>query len=195
MKDKLKTQIINIKVKSKQNFLSARYEGFKSYDEFLNKIAENLSNGIGFIELSGERISDSVFLELAKKTKQLCEIYNATIAIKNRTDIAYLSSADCVNLEQEAIDIHSASELLGKDFLIGLYSTPESIELSVKGGADYILLRNNISTPTEPVSSTGLEYAKWVSENHRCSVLSLNNADKNFPNNPCGLTYSNIEIV
>ena len=99
-------------------------------------------------------------------------MFDSTFIVRNRADIAYLSSADGVNLEQEAIDIHSVRELIGEDSIIGLYrDTREGILRAVKDGADYISVGSISSTPTEPVTSTGLEYAKWVSENICVPVL------------------------
>jgi thiamine-phosphate pyrophosphorylase len=124
---------------------------------------------------------DKQFLDTAKKTKQLCEVFNASLLIRNRADIAYLSSADGVNLEQEGLDIHSARELLGEDFIIGLYTnTRESVIQSVKDGADFIIVGYGKSTPTEPVIETGLEYAKWVSENTFLPVVVEGSIDIEF---------------
>ena len=197
MTDKLKSQIITHQIKGRKLFLSAELKEFGSIDKFLDTVAQSLSGGVDFVELSGEGVTDGIFLEAALKTKQLCELFGAVFGIKNRVDIAYLSSANCVNLEQESIDIHSARKIISDDFLIGFYinTTNEGGNLSVKDGADYVLIHPHISTPTEPVTSTGLEYAKWVSENNLLPVLILNNADKTFPPHSIGLTYSTIDTI
>ena len=171
MSDKLKEQIFNIKLKSRRVWFFAEYVGFKTPDEFLDNLAQNLSDGAEVVELSGANMTDREFLETAKKTKQLCEVFGATFLVKNRADIAYLSSADGVNLEQEDIDTLSVLEIFGEKVLIGLYINTNCAEFSVKGGADYIIRCNTVSTPTEPVKLTGLEYAKWVSENTLLPVV------------------------
>ena len=169
----VRENLTKLKIENKKFGISVNDTGYSNSDELLNAIAEYLSAGAEIIELVGEDMPDKQFLDTAKKTKQLCEVFNASLLIRNRADIAYLSSADGVNLEQEGLDIHSARELLGEDFIIGLYTnTRESVIQSVKDGADFIIVGNIKSTPTEPVTSTGLEYAKWVSENTLFPVLA-----------------------
>ena len=91
MTDKLKSQIITHQIKGRKLFLSAELKEFGSIDKFLDTVAQSLSGGVDFVELSGEGVTDGIFLEAALKTKQLCELFGAVFGIKNRVDIAYLS--------------------------------------------------------------------------------------------------------
>ena len=177
---KIKKQLIDYKISRRNLFLYVKYKDFNNKNEFLDKIAGLIISGIDGIELDGEGLSDGEFLDLAKKTEQLCAQYDVTFIIKNRVDIAYLSSADGVNLEQDCLDIASAREIIGGEKIVGLYITSlEALDL-VKDGADYISVRQISSTPTEPVMSTGLEYAKWVSEKTLLPVIVVCNID-NIP--------------
>lgn len=170
---KLIENLINLKLKTKKSYKQFKYNDKDTTDNFLNTIAKEISEGADIVELLNSNTHDNSFLEIAIKTKQLTEMFGATLLIRNRADIAYLSSADGVNLEREAIDLKSARTLLGENFLIGLYLKESDKDFfdSVKDGADYAIIEATNSTPTEPVVSTGLEYAKWVSENHYILVL------------------------
>ncbi|MCR5266020.1 MAG: thiamine phosphate synthase [Cyanobacteria bacterium RUI128] len=180
MNGKLREQIIQKKIREKHAGLEAVFSGYPSLDEFIDKIASALSGGIEIVQLSGENLSDKDFLDCARKIKQLCEMFNATFIVKNRADIARLSGADSVNLEQEDIDIRNVKEIIGEEILVGLYvNTENDVLLSVKDGADYISINQIFPTPQEPVKNTGLEYAKWVSENTLCPVLLSGNINVN----------------
>ena len=62
--------------------------------------------------------------------------------------------------------------MFGEEIIIGIYvDTKDGALSAVKDGADYISVNQIFPTPTEPVKNTGLEYAKWVSENTFLPVL------------------------
>lgn len=172
MKTDLKTQVIRKKIKEKHSGFNALYSGYASVNDFIDHVALKLSKDSQIIQLAGDNLTDREFLECAVKIKQLCEMFNATFIVKSRADIAYLSGADSVNLKQEDLDIRRVKEMFGEEIIIGLYeNTTEGALRAVKDGADYISVNQIFPTPTEPVKNTGLEYAKWVSENTLVPVL------------------------
>lgn len=172
MQTNLKKQIIKKKLREKHNGFNALYKDFSSINNFIDNIALKLSKGAQIVQLQGDNLTDKEFLDCAIKIKQLCEIYNATFIVKSRADIAYLSGADSVNLKQEDLDIRRVKEMFGEEIIIGIYvDTKDGALSAVKDGADYISVNQIFPTPTEPVKNTGLEYAKWVSENTFLPVL------------------------
>ena len=174
MSANLKQHILNTKLLTKHKGVIVELDN-RETSEILDGIAKELSEGAEIVELKQIHISDNVFLETAQKTKQLCELFGATFIINNRADIAYLTSADCVNLEQKDIDIDSAGSLLKKESLIGReINTHEDMRNLVKAGADYTI-STIYPAPNEPVVKTGLEYAKWVSENTLLPALIREN--------------------
>ena len=172
METNLKEQIIKKKIKEKHNGFNATYSGYTSVNDFIDNVALKLSKGAEIVQLSGENLTDKEFSECAIKIKQLCEMFNATFIVKSRADIACLSGADSVNLKQDDLNIRRVKEMFGEEIIIGLYAnTTEGALRAVKDGADYISVNQIFPTPTEPVKNTGLEYAKWVSENTLVPVL------------------------
>lgn len=179
MNTKLKHHTINLKFKDKTKGISVVINADTNTSELLDIIAGELACGIGVIELSSTNCSDKLTLEFSKKLKQLAEIYEAILIIKNRTDIAYLASADSLLLDAEGIDTNCAKELIGNDILLGFELTPDSINKNtnqkIKNGVDYIVITDTQPTPIESSLFTGLEYAKWVSENSFIPVLIREN--------------------
>ena len=168
----IRNKIIDLKFRNKQFAVRYVYNGYGNKDEFFDKVASDISSGAEIVLFSGENMPDGEFLDCAKKLKQLCEMFEITFIVESRVDIAYLCGADGVNLNEEDIDIRSAREILGEETLIGIsVNTLSGESYSVKDGADYISVNQIPSTPTEPVNKTGLEYAKWVSENTLLPVL------------------------
>lgn len=178
--NKLRKSITDIKIDSKNLFVRVGCSNINEESIFLDKLAEILAAGAEVVQIEKNNLSDKDFLSLANKTKQLCAEFGATFIVKSRVDIAYLSEADGVNLEQEDIDIRLAREILGENSIIGIviYTQAQAVN-SVKDGADYISMRIS-STPTEPVIETGLEYAKWVSENTFLPVVVEGSIDIAF---------------
>ena len=168
---KLKEQILNHKILSKKSGVIVELDKSYSTEQYLDYIAKELSDGVGIIELSANGVGDKIFLETAQKTKQLCEMFGRTLIIRERADIAYLSSADSVNLNQESLDTGSVGKILEENSLIGREISINSDESDlVKLDADYITT-TIYPASTQPVLETGIEYAKWVSEKTLLPVL------------------------
>lgn len=151
----------------KRLYLVTDSSKFKSHDEFLDKIALSLKGGVQIIQLREKNSCAKEFIELGKKVKELCAIYDALFIINDRVDIANITGADGVHLGQDDIDIKSARYLLGNDSIIGISThSPEQAENAVKSGADYIGVGPVFETPTKPGrKAVGLDYVKWVSKN------------------------------
>lgn len=171
---KLKKLSVDMKIFSKKLCLEIDCDT-NNESILIDYIAQAITSGFKLIHLGSGNSTDSDFLKIAKKIKQICDEFDTTLIIKSRADIAYLISADGVILEQDDIDIGSAREILGEERIIGIYISNYD-EFSVKDGADYISIKQICSTPTEPVK-TGIEYAKWVSENTYNKVPIFGNKD------------------
>lgn len=95
---------------------------FDNIDTFLDEVAYSLSLGNNLIIIDGDTIKPKELLECSYKIRQLCSLYNALFILKNRIDIAKITYADGVYLDNDDIDIKSAREILEKDKLIGIHS-------------------------------------------------------------------------
>lgn len=155
------------RLEDKKLYLVTDSSKFHSVDEFLDAVAASLKGGVQIIQLREKTASAKEFIELGKKVKELCALYDALFIINDRVDIAHIVGADGVHLGQDDIDIDSARHLLGKDTIIGLSThAPEQAEKAIASGADYIGVGPVFETPTKPGrKSVGLEYVNWASKN------------------------------
>ena len=77
MNNLLKEKNVELKIGSKRLCLDANYGWFDSEEKFLDAVASALNGGVEIVQFRADGISDSQYLDIAKKLKQLCGIYNA----------------------------------------------------------------------------------------------------------------------
>ncbi len=165
--EKLEMNLNAYRLKDKKLYLVTNSDQFESEDAFLNAVASSLKGGVDIVQLREKNSSAKRIIELGKKIRNLCSMYDALFIVNDRIDIAKIVEADGVHLGQDDADIESAREILGKDTIVGI-STHEPAQAlkAVADGADYIGVGPVYTTPTKPGRpSVGLEYVKWVSEN------------------------------
>ena len=155
------------RLEDKKLYLVTDRSKFSSIDEFLDAVASSLKGGVQIVQLREKTASAKEFVELGRKVKELCAIYDALFIINDRVDVAHIVGADGVHLGQDDIDIDSARHILGKDAIVGISThAPEQAEKAVASGADYIGVGPVFETPTKPgKKSVGLEYVEWASKN------------------------------
>ena len=183
MWDKLKQKYNQLKIADKKLYLVTNSDKFESDDEFLDSIASSLAGGVDILQLREKNMPAKRIIELGKKIKQICLQYNTTFIVNDRVDIAWILEADGVHLGQDDLDVHSAREILGKNFIIGVSThAPEQALKAVEDGADYIGVGPVFETPTKlGRAAVGLEYARWTAENIEIPAFAIGGIDlENF---------------
>lgn len=155
------------RLEDKKLYLVTDRSMFSSVDDFLDAVGASLKGGVQIVQLREKTATAKEFVELGKRVKELCALYDALFIINDRVDVAHIIGADGVHLGQDDIDIDSARHILGKDAIIGISThAPEQAEKAVASGADYIGVGPVFETPTKPGrKSVGLEYVEWASKN------------------------------
>lgn len=155
------------RLEDKKLYLVTDRSKFSSADEFLDATAASLKGGVQIVQLREKTAGAKEIIELGRKVKELCGLYDALFIINDRVDVAHIIGADGVHLGQNDIDIDSARHILGKDAIVGISThSPEDAQRAVASGADYIGVGPVFETPTKPGrKSVGLEYVEWASEN------------------------------
>ncbi len=163
LQKKIKTE----RLQKAKLYLVTDRQKYATHNEFLDKIASALEGGVNIVQLREKTAQANEILELAKKVKELCALYDAIFIINDRVDIARIVKADGVHLGQSDIDIHSARKILGNEIIIGISThCPEHAKTAEETGADYIGVGPVFETPTKPGrKSVGLEYVEWTSKN------------------------------
>jgi len=155
------------RLQDKRLYLVTDRSTFETTDSFLDAAASALKGGVQIVQLREKTATAKEFIELARKIKELCALYDALFIINDRVDIAHIVGSDGIHLGQDDIDINSARHLLGKDTIIGISThSPEQALEAIKSGADYIGVGPVFTTPTKPgKQAVGLDYVKWAAEN------------------------------
>lgn len=168
------------KLESKKLYLVTDRSRFNSEDEFLDAVASSLKGGVGIVQLREKTTCAKEFINLAKKVKELCSVYDALFIINDRVDIAHIVNADGVHLGQDDVDIHSARHILGAESIIGISThAHEQAMKAIQDGADYIGVGPVFETPTKPGrKSVGLDYVKWAFQNVAIPWFAIGGIDE-----------------
>jgi thiamine-phosphate pyrophosphorylase len=185
------------KLTDKKLYLVTDRSQFSSVDTFLDSIAASLKGGVQIVQLREKTANAKEFIELAKKVKELCGLYDALFIINDRVDIAHIVGADGVHLGQDDIDIDSARHLLGKDAIVGLSThAPDQALKAVEAGADYIGVGPVFETPTKPGrKSVGLEYVEWASKNVEIPWFAIGGINQDNAHEVISAGASRIAVV
>lgn len=185
MFEELSKKIKINRLKEAKLYLVTDRTNYSNQDEFLDKVALALKGGVQIVQLREKTASAKEIVDLARKIKQLCSLYNAIFIINDRIDIAQIVGVDGVHLGQDDIDIHSARHILGDDVIIGISThCPEQAAKAMEDGADYIGVGPVFTTPTKPGrQAVGLEYVKWAKDNvnipwYAIGGINLDNIDQ-----------------
>lgn len=167
MFEALKMNIKKYLLDKRKLYLVTNSDAFNSDDEFLDRVALALKNGVDVIQLREKNRPAKEIIELGYKIRELASNFNALFIVNDRIDIAKITKADGVHLGQDDISLKIAREILGDDFIIGISThCPDDAKRAMDGGADYIGVGPVFKTPTKPGRiPVGLDYVKWASEN------------------------------
>lgn len=129
-------KINQLRLLNKKEYLIVSSNQFSSDNDFLDFIASKLEQGTQIIQLDEKHFDDKKTIELGKKIRELCSIYEALFIINTRIDIVQITQADGVHLEENGITPHQARELLGENTIIGI-SVKDTTEITNE--VDYII--------------------------------------------------------
>jgi len=108
-------------------------------DIVLNRIANELNNGVKIIQFLAKNATDQQNIDTAFKIRQLCSMYDALLIINSRVDIAQLTKADGVCLMENDMSIKQAREVMHSNLIVAKYSKKlEDLIDAAKNNADYI---------------------------------------------------------
>lgn len=113
-------------------------------------LQESLEGGVNSIQLREKDLGGKDLLDLAEKTRRLCERYKAPLFINDRIDVALAVDAAGAQLGKTSLPIETARALLGPEKLIGqsIHSVEEVTEAE-ESGADFVLFGPVYFTPSK----------------------------------------------
>ena len=116
MDEKLRQHLIDYKIRNRQKRFVANFADTTNIDEFLDYLAKELNDGADLI-IFKTSAPTGISLNAAKKAKLLAGEFDATFLIYDRADIAFLTDADGLALDETSISETEARKILGKDVL------------------------------------------------------------------------------
>jgi thiamine-phosphate pyrophosphorylase len=139
-------------------------------------LEQALQGGVRAIQLREKDLSGRELLELAEKTRGLCDRYQALLFINDRVDVSLAVGADGVQLAKTSLPIGAARSLLGAHKFIGasVHSLEEARQAE-RSGADFILFGPVYFTPSKAAfgAPQGLDALKKLVENIAVPVYAI----------------------
>lgn len=107
--------------------------------DYLESVEEAIKGGVTVVQVREKNVDTKEFLEIARKTKTICQKYGVPIIINDRIDIALAIQADGVHLGQSDMPIAIARQLLPPGAIIGTsVNTVQEAEKAKECGIDYV---------------------------------------------------------
>jgi len=113
--------------------------------------AAAILGGADCIQWRDKTGSDRIFLEVARRLRELTRRLHTIFVVNDRVAAALLSQADAVHLGQEDLPVKEVRSLVGEQMLIGrsTHSLTQA-QAAEREGADYIGVGPVFPTPTKP---------------------------------------------
>ncbi len=106
--------------------------------EHLTHIESALDAGVSLVQLRLKNSSDELYLDLAHKTKALCDAYAAKLIINDQATIAQSCNSDALHLGLTDMPIPEAKKLVPGKLIGGTANTFEQVKQRCAEQADYI---------------------------------------------------------
>lgn len=117
MDEKLQKHLINYKIRNRVKRFVANFTDKTDTAAFLDNLANELNNGADLIIFKTSAPS-GISLEVARKAKLLAGEFEATFLVYDRADIAFLTEADGIILDESGISETEARKILGENAII-----------------------------------------------------------------------------
>ncbi|EAU91149.1 thiamine biosynthetic bifunctional enzyme [Coprinopsis cinerea okayama7 len=121
--------------------------------DYLDSLEESLQGGVTVVQVREKDADTGEFIEIARKSKEVCDKYNVPLIINDRVDVALVVGAAGLHIGQDDMDIAQARKLLPPGTIIGVSCNKiEELEAAVKAGADYVGIGTVWPTQTKDVA-------------------------------------------
>lgn len=154
--------------------------GEKPLDEV---VIRAVKGGVAYVQLREKEIPTRLFVEEAKKFKELLEPYKVPLIINDRVDVALACGAEGVHIGQEDMPYEIVRKLMGRNAIIGLsVETWEDVVASQELDISYIGISPIFATPTKKDTKgtwglDGLAKIKTFSRHPLVAIGGLNESN------------------
>ncbi|KAJ8076802.1 thiamine biosynthetic bifunctional enzyme [Marasmius tenuissimus] len=107
--------------------------------DFYETLEQALQGGVTVVQIREKTADTGEFLEIAEKSKSICDRYNVPLLVNDRVDIALAIGANGVHLGQTDMPIAVARRLLPPNAIVGAScNSVAEVRKALTDGADYI---------------------------------------------------------
>ncbi|KAF9071660.1 thiamine biosynthetic bifunctional enzyme Thi4 [Rhodocollybia butyracea] len=118
--------------------------------EYFESLEQSLQGGVSVVQIREKKTDTTKFLDIALKSKAICDRYGIPLIINDRVDIALAVEAAGVHVGQSDMPIAMARKLLPENAIIGVScNNVQEIEQAKQDGADYVGIGAVWSTATK----------------------------------------------
>ncbi|GAA6043583.1 hypothetical protein JCM8097_005265 [Rhodosporidiobolus ruineniae] len=117
---------------------------------YLAHLEQALQGGVTVVQVREKDVDGGEFLEVARRSKEVCDKYNVPLFINDRLDIALILKCH-LHVGQSDLPASAARALLGPDALLGVsVNTPAELQVVLdEGVADYVGIGPCFGTQTK----------------------------------------------
>jgi thiamine-phosphate pyrophosphorylase len=139
-----------------------------------------VKGGVSCVQLREKELPTNLFIEQAKKIKEIIKPFNVPLIINDSVDVALASGADGVHVGQSDMPFAEVRKLIGTKAIIGLsVETWEDVEKAQGLDADYLGVSPVFETPTktdtkEAWGLVGLSRIKAYSRHRLVAIGGIN---------------------
>ena len=139
---------------------------------FLNKVEQQLNNGLGLIQIREKAISKNAFIELTKEIIQMAGNFDAKVMINSDINLAYKLNADGVHLNSSLL--HSLSEI-PKDLIVSASChSARDIEKAMTMDVSFVVLSPVQKTQSHPnTTPIGWDDFSKITQNYSIPIYAL----------------------
>ncbi|CAL1707066.1 unnamed protein product [Somion occarium] len=122
--------------------------------DYFESLEESIRGGVTLVQIREKATDTGKFLEIARRSLEICHKYSVPLLINDRIDIALAIGADGVHLGQADMPIDIARSLLPPNSIIGkTCNNSEHVRQAVEEGVDYVGLGPVWGTKTKDVTA------------------------------------------
>ncbi|OWZ67387.1 hydroxyethylthiazole kinase [Cryptococcus neoformans] len=107
--------------------------------DYYESLEESLQGGVTLVQVREKYADTGEFIEIARRTKTICDKYNVPVLINDRIDVHLAVGTAGIHVGQTDCPIGLARSLVGPDAIIGLsVGNVNEAKRATQQGADYV---------------------------------------------------------
>ena len=156
----------------------------QDHELFLDELKKSLKNGIRLVQFRAKSLSESSYLELARKVVSLCHAYEARVLLNSSYELVKKVGADGVNLNSKQLSLlkYPFDPEDGMNLLVGAscHSSTE-LENAVALGVDFAMLSPVLATASHPEAKPlGWDSFREITETKNLPIYALGGMEKKY---------------